>query len=207
MSVPLIGLTGGIGAGKSTALEELQGLGAATCSTDALVHALYEGDEVRDAVIARWGAEVAPRGIVDRDAIAKIVFNAPEERQWLEAFIWPLVGKQVELWRAQAATRTPPPPAAVLEVPLLFESGFDAGCDATIAVVTERQVVSARTVGRTLQEVAARTGRQLSDEQKARKATFVVSNDGSLADLRRQLRVVLAQLSATTDGRDGAETL
>ncbi|MDX6682335.1 MAG: dephospho-CoA kinase, partial [Solirubrobacteraceae bacterium] len=80
--VPTVGLTGGMGAGKSTALAALERLGAVTLSTDAVVHALYETPEVRDAVVARWGESVAPRGVVDRAAIAAHAFATPDERAW-----------------------------------------------------------------------------------------------------------------------------
>src|SRR5919202_6215717 len=93
--VPFVGLTGGLGAGKSTALRALRELGAATLSTDAVVHELYETDEVRDAVVERWGAEVAPGGVVDRAAVARRAFASPQERAWLERLIWPLVARRV----------------------------------------------------------------------------------------------------------------
>jgi dephospho-CoA kinase len=76
--VPFVGLTGGLGSGKSTALAALERLGAATLSTDAVVHELYAGAEVRDAVVARWGDDVAPGGTVDRSAIARHAFADPE---------------------------------------------------------------------------------------------------------------------------------
>ena len=76
-AVPFVGLTGGLGAGKSTALAALERLGAATLSTDAVVHELYATPEVRDAVVARWGTDVAPDGVVDRAAIAAHAFATP----------------------------------------------------------------------------------------------------------------------------------
>src|SRR3954468_16324248 len=80
--VPFVGLTGGLGAGKSTALAALGRLGAATLSTDAVVHDLYATDEVRDAVVERWGAGVAPGGMVDRAAVARSAFASAQERAW-----------------------------------------------------------------------------------------------------------------------------
>ena len=104
--VPFIGLTGGIGAGKSTALAALERLGAVVLSTDAVVHELYESDEVRDAVVARFGSLVAPGGTVDRGALAKAAFARPEGREWLEGLLWPRVGQRiVELPRGGAARR------------------------------------------------------------------------------------------------------
>src|SRR4051794_38179766 len=99
MGVPFVGLTGGLGAGKSTALSALQRLGAATLSTDAVVHELYGSDEVRDAVVGRWGAEVAPDGVVDRAAVARRAFASEEERTWLEGLLWPRVGERVVAFR------------------------------------------------------------------------------------------------------------
>ncbi len=151
-SVPLIGLTGGMGAGKSTALKALERLGAAVQSSDAVVHELYEGTKLRDAVIARWGEEVAPGGVVDRAVLARRAFADEQGRAWLEATVWPLVGKRMESWLAQARALEPAPRAIVIEVPLLFEAGMDGVYDATIAVVAQealREQRAARTGPRT----------------------------------------------------------
>src|SRR5688500_11368747 len=139
MAVPFVGLTGGLGAGKSTALSALERLGAATLSTDAVVHELYASDEVRDAVVARWGDEVAPDGVVDRSAVARFAFASDQERAWLEGFIWPRVGARVAAFREEAQAASPAPPAAVVETPLLFEAGLDGMYDATIAVVADEE--------------------------------------------------------------------
>ena len=88
-----------MGSGKSTALEALRRLGALTLSTDAVVHSLYEQQRVVDRVVDRWGDEVAPGGAVDRAAIARFAFADADERAWLEALIWPLVGAEVEEFR------------------------------------------------------------------------------------------------------------
>src|SRR3954452_13518113 len=117
--VPFVGLTGGLGAGKSTALEALERLGAATLANDAVVHELYGSDEVRDAVVERWGPEVAPGGVVDRSAVASRAFASPDERAWLEELLWPRVGGRVAEWREEISAREPPPAAAVVETPLL----------------------------------------------------------------------------------------
>src|SRR3954471_2980323 len=85
--VPFVGLTGGLGSGKSTALAALGRLGAATLSTDGVVRELYASPDVRGAGVERWGREVPPDGVVDRSAIAAKAFGAPEERGWLKGFI------------------------------------------------------------------------------------------------------------------------
>src|SRR5438270_7109853 len=93
--VPFVGLTGGLGAGKSAALAALERLGAAVLSTDAVVHELYAGDELRDAVVERWGPAVAPEGVIDRAAVAQRAFGTPADRVWLEELIWPRVAARV----------------------------------------------------------------------------------------------------------------
>ena len=106
--VPFVGLTGGVGAGKSTALAALERLGAATLSTDAVVHELYASDDVRDAVVERFGADVAPNGTVDRAALAQRAFATPEDRAWLEGMLWPRVGARIAAWREQSGARARP---------------------------------------------------------------------------------------------------
>src|SRR5918997_5544481 len=105
--VPFVGLTGGLGAGKSTALSALERLGAATLSTDAVVHELYATEEVRDAVVQRWGDEVAPGGTVDRSAVARKAFASDDERAWLEGLLWPKVGERVLAFRVAAQNADP----------------------------------------------------------------------------------------------------
>lgn len=195
-AVPFVGLTGGMGAGKSTALQALGELGAQTLSTDAVVHELYGDERVRDAVVERWGEQVAPRGVVDRDAVAAKAFAGGEqERRWLEGLLWPLVGARIAGWLEHVRALRPAPKAAVVEVPLLFEAGMERGFDATIAVIAEEQTRRRRADGRGHALAGERTARQLSQAQKAQRATFVVHNDGSTEDLRRELAGVLAKLS------------
>ncbi|MGA2453277.1 MAG: dephospho-CoA kinase [Solirubrobacteraceae bacterium] len=193
-SVPFVGLTGGMGSGKSTALEALRRLGAEVLSSDAVVHELYEGQQLRDAVVARFGAEVAPGGVVDRTAVARRAFASAEDRAWLEGQVWPLVGARVAAWLEQARATRPPPRAAVVEVPLLFEAGLDQLYDATIAVISEESVRQQRAAARGHASADERAARQLPQEEKARRATFVVRNDGSVEDLERELSAVLGKL-------------
>jgi dephospho-CoA kinase len=193
---PFVGLTGGMGAGKSTALKALEELGAQVLSTDAVVHELYGESRVKDAVVERWGAEVAPGGVVDRAAIAAKAFaGGDQERRWLEGLLWPLVGARMGAWLEHARALRPVPKAAIVEVPLLFEAGMEGGFDATIAVIAEEDTRRERAAGRGHALAEERAGRQLSQEEKAARASFVIHNDGSIADLRRELADVLAKLS------------
>ncbi len=193
--VPFVGLTGGMGAGKSTALMVLEELGAEVLSTDVVVHGLYGEGRVRDAVAERWGEQVAPEGVVDRAAVAERAFASDEDRRWLEGLLWPLVGERIAEWLARVRERRPAPKAAVVEIPLLFEAGMERGFDATIAVVAQESVRRERAAGRAHALAQERAARQLSQGEKAGRATFVVHNDGTKEELRRELTVVLRKLS------------
>ena len=192
---PFVALTGGLGAGKSTALAALERLGAVVISSDAIVHELYASDAVRDAVTTRFGADVAPAGIVDRSALAARAFATDEDRAWLEQLLWPLVRERVADWREQNAQHEPPPPALVVEVPLLFEAGGDHIYDATIAVIADEAVREARAQVRGHHAVAEREARQFTQQEKAARSTFVVLNDGTVEELETQLSSILAMLA------------
>jgi dephospho-CoA kinase len=192
--VPFVGLTGGLGSGKSEALRVLGELGAATLSTDAVVHELLSGEELRDQIVERLGPEVATDGSLDRSAIAERVFVDEESRKWLEGVLWPRVGERVMSWRQEVEAADPAPPAAVVEVPLLFEAGMEAGFDHTIAVVADEDVRAERAGGRGHAAVDSRAQAQLSQDEKAQHADFVVRNDGSLGELRETLSRLLATI-------------
>ena len=191
---PFVGLTGGIGAGKSEALAALARLGAATLSADKVVHELYGDPEVRAAVVARWGSDVAPSGAVDRAAVARRAFADADERRWLEGLIWPKVGERIAEWRAIESTREPPPPALVVETPLLFEAGLEAGYDATIAVIADDALRAQRAAARGHERLDERNARQLTQSEKAQRATYAVENSGSIGELEQELSSVLAKL-------------
>ena len=195
---PFVGLTGGIGAGKSEALAALERLGAATISADKVVHELYDDPEVRAAVVARWGDEVAPDGQVSRPAVARVAFATDEDRHWLEGMLWPRVGERIWAWRQEQAQREPAPPALVVEVPLLFESGMDGAFDATLAVVAEEAVRRERAGERGHEALDERTARQLTQEEKAARATYTVANSGTLDELEQTLTGVLEKLQSET---------
>ena len=194
--VPFVGLTGGIAAGKSEALEAFERLGAATLSTDAVVHELLTTGDVRDMLVERFGDAVAPDGEIDRGAVAEVVFGDDEQREWLEGVLWPRVGKRVWEWRQEQERRDPPPKAAVVEVPLLFEAGMEEGFDRTVAVVADEDVRVERAGGRGHLAVESRTSRQLTQEEKADRADVVVRNDGTLEELEQELSDVLARMGA-----------
>lgn len=192
MGRPLtIGLTGGIAAGKSEALAAFERLGAATLSSDAVVHELLETEPLLSRLVERWGEDVSAGGSVDRDRIGAIVFADPDELRWLEAQIHPLVGERIGAWL------TAPPADAdvvVVEVPLLFESGMEGVFDTTVAVIASDEVRRERAAGRGHALVDEREARQLAQAEKATRAEHVVENDGDIEDLERELSALVAKL-------------
>jgi dephospho-CoA kinase len=194
VALPFVGLTGGLGAGKSTALELLAELGAATLSSDAVVHELLATDELRDRVAERLGPEVLADGVLDRSRIAERVFADDEARAWLESELWPRVGARVAAWRAELDSATPQPRAAVVEVPLLFEAGMESAFDTTIAVVADEALREKRAAARGHASVAERAGLQLTQDDKAARADHAIRNDGSVDALRSALAAVLDRL-------------
>ncbi|MEX2108095.1 MAG: dephospho-CoA kinase [Solirubrobacterales bacterium] len=186
-----IGLTGGIAAGKSTALEACERLGMATISSDAVVHELLDSEPLLRRVVERWGPEVAPDGRVEKAKVAEVVFGNPEELSWLEAQIHPLVGERIGAWLASLPADTG---VAVVEVPLLFETGMDGVFDTTLAVVTSDPVRRARAEARGHALVDEREARQLDQEEKASRAEHVVANDGTIEDLEQALSALVEKL-------------
>lgn len=188
-----IGLTGGIAAGKSTALAAFERLGAATISSDAVVHELLDSEPLLGRLTDRWGPEVAPEGRIDRAKVGETVFADPEELAWLEAQIHPLVGERIGSWLGSLPEDSK---LAVVEVPLLFEGEMAPVFDTTVAVVTADEVRRARAEARGHALVGEREARQLSQEEKAARAEHVIENDGTLDDLERRLSALVEKLEA-----------
>jgi len=190
--VPLtIGLTGGIAAGKSESLAAFERLGAATISSDAVVHELLDSEPLLGRLTERWGEDVAPEGRVDRSRIGEIVFAEPDELKWLESQIHPLVGERIGEWLGSLGGDVR---IAVVEVPLLFEGEMAPVFDTTVAVITADEVRRERAEARGHTLVGEREARQLGQEEKAARADHVIENDGSLEDLERRLSALVEKL-------------
>lgn len=187
-----IGLTGGIGAGKSEALSAFERAGAATLSTDRVAHELLDRDDVRGLLVQRWGRDVAPGDRVDRARVAEIVFERPDELRWLESQTHPRVGEAVLRWRRELG---PGVEVAVVEVPLLFEAAMEGAFDATVAVIADDSLRERRLAERGQPGLEGREGRQLDQAEKAERADHVIVNDGELEDLDRAVRSLLAELA------------
>jgi dephospho-CoA kinase len=186
-----IGLTGAVAAGKSEARAGRARLGAATLSSDAIVHELLSSERVRDRLVERWGPDIAPSGAVDRGRVADVVFERPEELAWLEAELHPLVGEEVASWRDSLPEDIA---VAVVEVPLLFEAGMEPAFDATLAIVADEADRMQRAGMRGTDALSEREARQLSQAEKASRATYVVSNNGTIDELEARLESLWPRL-------------
>lgn len=186
-----IGLTGGIAAGKSEALAAFERLGAATISSDAIVHELLDREPLLGRLADRWGEDVAPGGRVDRSRVGEIVFADPKELAWLESQIHPLVGERIGSWLETLPAETD---VAVIEVPLLFETGMEGVFDATVSVVASEEVRRERAAARGHALVDEREARQLTQDDKAGRADHAIRNDGTLEELESSLSDLVSRL-------------
>lgn len=192
--MPLVGLTGGIGAGKTTVLEQFADAGCATSSADKIVHDLLDDVEVRDLLVDRWGETVIEGGEVKRDRVAEIVFSEPEKLDWLESVLFPRVGVRLAEWQKKLLLSKKPPQLAVVEVPLLFEAGIEGTFDVTVCVVADDSIREQRLGDRTQVGLAGRADRQLDQGEKAARSDYVIENNGKVSDLRVKVDELIEKL-------------
>jgi len=189
-----VAITGGIGAGKTEALASFRRHGAATVSSDEIVHRLLREDPVvGKTLVERFGDGILDEaGQIDRSAIAEIVFTDREALDWLESLLHPLVVQEYLEWREQLAALPNPPPLTATEVPLLYEVGGQDRFDAVVVVTAPPKVRA----GRTEVDAEEREPRLLPDTVKVAQADFAYVNDGSLEELDAFVREVMEELTA-----------
>jgi len=190
--VYVIGLTGGIASGKSTAAHCLASLGARVLDADRLGHRTYEpGGPAYDAVVEAFGGEVvAADGAIDRTELGRRVFASPEERRRLCAIVWPEIRKLVEA-ELEALERGTPGAIVVLEAAVLLEAGWEDLVDEVWVLRVSPEIAVARLVARNGLDPAqarARLAAQLSDAERVVRAQRVFSNEGSPQELEQALR-------------------
>ena len=195
MSLPVIGLAGGIGAGKSTAAAILAELGCLVADADVLAKAALDAPSIRDQIVAWWGPQVLDEdGCVDRGAIAGIVFEQADALEQLEGLVHPEVERQREALFAAAVQGTR---AFVIDAPLLFEVGLDEDCDTVIFIDASRAVRLERLAknrGWDANELDRREVKQLVLDSKRSRADHVVVNEGGPEPLRAALAGILDTL-------------
>jgi dephospho-CoA kinase len=191
----VIGLTGSIGMGKTTAAGMFAEAGVPVHDADAAVHRLYEG-EAAAAVEAAFPGTVRD-GKVDREKLAARVLDDEAAIKRLEAIVHPLVRQSEARFLAEAAAAGAR--IAVLDIPLLFETGGDQRVDAVVVVSAPADIQRARAMrrpGMTAEKLDAIMAKQVSDSEKRRRADFVVDNSGDLDSMRRQIQDILRAVAA-----------
>jgi dephospho-CoA kinase len=198
-----VGLTGGVGSGKSTVALMLADLGAVIIDADAIAHEVVEpGTPGFDAVVERFGRGVVrPDGSLDRAALAGIVFADDTQRQALNAIVHPLVGARM----AELAAAASADAVVVWDVPLLVENDSAGGFDMVVVVEADVPIRLARLVERGMSEQDARERikSQATDEQRRAVADVVIENNGDLAALRERVRKVWKAIQQRRVGAPG----
>jgi dephospho-CoA kinase len=188
-----VAITGGIGAGKSEALRAFARHGAATVSSDEIVHHLLLRDDVKRAVVERVGnGVIAPDGEIDRGALATAVFNDPDALRWLEELLHPLVASEYLQWREDLAKLPNAPQVCVTEVPLLYEVGGDARFDKVVTITAPTKLRRARSAV----AVDEREARLLPDKEKVKRADYAYTNTGSIEELDAFVASVMDDLTS-----------
>jgi dephospho-CoA kinase len=190
-----VAITGGIGAGKSAALEAFRRHGAATVSSDEIVHHLLATDpEVKRALVERLGQEILDEeGVPDRERIALRVFKDREALEFLEKLLHPLVSNEYVTWREQLAGLPNPPDVCVTEVPLLYEVGAEKRFDKVVLVTAPPKLREARRGGRN----DDRESRLIPDREKAKRADFTYVNTGTPEELDAWVAELMATLTSS----------
>jgi dephospho-CoA kinase len=190
----VLGLTGSIGMGKSATADIFRRLGVPVHDADAVVHRLYSGAAA--PLIEAEFPGTAPDGVVDRDALSKLVIGAPERMAALEAIVHPLVREEKERFLAEAVAARAP--VAVLDIPLLLETGGDARCDAVLVVTAASEVQRARVLARpgmSEEKFAAMSAKQMPDQEKRARAHFIVDTSHGHASAERQVGDILRAIA------------
>jgi dephospho-CoA kinase len=188
-----VAITGGIGAGKSTALASFRRHGAATVSSDEIVHHLLATNpEVKKALVERLGEDILDEdGAPDRERIAFKVFRDRTALDFLEQLLHPLVSREYLTWREQLAALPDPPKVCVTEVPLLYEAGADERFDKVVVITAPAKLREARRGGRR----DDRESRLIPDREKVKRADFVYVNTGTPEELDAWVAEVMATLT------------
>ena len=189
-----VGLSGGIGCGKSTVIGFFREAGWRTVDSDAVVRELLATDaEVQAQLSSRWGEAVFADGAVDRGAVAKRVFGHEGDLKWLEELLHPLVR---ESWLASIDQA--PDSNWLVEIPLLFEKRLETRFDLTVCVFSPPDVVADRMVARAYTEaqIEQRRKQQMPLEEKIERADYLISNAGSLEFLKQQTTRLIEQITA-----------
>jgi len=188
----IIGLTGSIGMGKSTAAAMFRSLGVPVQDSDAAVHAMFAKGGAAVEAVGKAFPEVVKDGAVDRAALGRLVYGDNAALRTLESIVHPLVGKARDAFLAEMRARHEP--VVVLDIPLLFEAKLDRLCDATVVVSAPRFLQEARVLSRpgmTRERFERILAQQMSDAEKRRRADFVVATGVGRAHSLNRLKQIV----------------
>lgn len=179
-----VAVTGGIASGKTTVCRMFEEMGAAVYFADEIVHKLFLEPRLVEILSREFGEQIVENGQINRKALGNLVFKDPQKLKKLEGLLHPMVLESMEQKYAKAKGLF-----FIAEIPLLYEIGADERFDAVVAVVADEKVAKQRFMakGFSEEEFKDRSKRQLSSEKKAKRAHFVITNNGTLEQLREQL--------------------
>ncbi len=186
-----IGLTGGMGSGKSSTLKFFSAFGWQTIDADLLCHSFYNDSksEIFRAMHTRWGNKILlESGRIDRTAVGKLVFSDTDSREWLNALLHPaILQKALKIYRNSDQKET------VFDVPLLYEAGWEGNFDKIIAVWTADKIRAERLKkrGMSKNDIRSRDNAQLSPDLKIEKADYVIINNGNIDQLKNQCKIII----------------
>jgi dephospho-CoA kinase len=192
-----VAVTGGLSSGKSTVCRVFQELGAYVVSADSIVHQLLSPDtSLGQKVIKLLGRDIIANDQIDRAKIAQKVFNHPLLLRSLESLLHPAVRDEIEK-KYENAAKAGKWPLFIAEIPLFFETDHKKSFDATIAVIADPEIAKQRfiqTTGYGIDEFEKRNARQLNNEEKAKRADFIIINNGTLEDMQASVKIIFNNL-------------
>jgi dephospho-CoA kinase len=193
----LVGLTGCFGSGKSTVLKIFESLGATTIDADSIVHGLLREDSVKKLIRERFGQAVFKGPFIDRNRLARKIFDSEQDRKALEAILHPLVFEYVRRFAASNPDRI-----VVAEIPLLFEAGDIDDFDAVITVSCAPDTIRKRLMekGFDAKEIEKRLGAQMPLHEKVKRSDFVLENSGSIREIREQAERIWQEITGARGG-------
>lgn len=195
-----IAITGGLSSGKSQASKMFSELGAYIVNSDQIVHNLLIPEtDLGKKVIALLGDGIVTHNEINRTRVAKLVFLNPKLLHSLEKILHPEVYEEIERQYREVSHQKSPPPLFIAEIPLLFETGGEKCFDVTIAVIADSEKCWERyrdSTGYEREDFNRRNARQIPQDKKARNADFVIHNNGTMDELKKEVREIFEKLCA-----------
>lgn len=196
-----VAVTGGLASGKSTVCQFFKELGAHVISADEIVHKYLSSDEsLKKQIVALFGPSTIHENRIDRAELAKVVFENPKQLRKLENILHPIVRQEIRREYQALSQSTNPPPLFIVEMPLLYEAHFESEFDLTVAIVANETLCEKRYSNKTkisTKQFHQRMSQQLSNEEKIKRSDFTVFNNGTIQELKEQIKELFSKLIVT----------